>query len=172
MSPNCDFPHRCLMPNCNGDFWPKSSISMSMFEGLIILVHLSHVTCQNEPWIEHTILIDDCLIFQLCRGVFQIFFGMPGSLSDFHYFSCIYSYSVLKVVLLQKHWKGWISHSWKKPLLKGSSFPNLQNTLVLAWSKLFDLERKMVFIYHIIFNSNFKLIYVYHVIDQTFGCSR
>ena len=114
MSPNCDFPHRCLMPNCNGDFWPKSSISMSMFEGPIILVHLSHVTCQNEPWIEHTILIDDCLIFQLCRGVFQIFFGMPGSLSDFHYFSCIYSYSVLKVVLLQKHWKGRISHSWKK----------------------------------------------------------
>ena len=31
VSPNYNFPHKCLMPNCNGDHWPKSSTRLIMF---------------------------------------------------------------------------------------------------------------------------------------------
>ena len=35
VSPNYDFPHECLMPNCNEDYWPKSSTNMFKFDNLL-----------------------------------------------------------------------------------------------------------------------------------------
>ena len=35
VSPNCNFPHICLMPNCNGDYCPKSSNWLFMFDYLL-----------------------------------------------------------------------------------------------------------------------------------------
>ena len=34
-SSNCNFPHKCLIPNCNGDYWPKSSTWLFMFDDSI-----------------------------------------------------------------------------------------------------------------------------------------
>ena len=55
MSPNCNFPSKCLMPNCNGDYRPKSSTRLFLFDNFYkTLVHLSHESYQNESLIEHT----------------------------------------------------------------------------------------------------------------------
>ena len=36
-SPNCNFPHKCQMSNCTGDYWPESITRLFMFDDLLNL---------------------------------------------------------------------------------------------------------------------------------------
>ena len=68
MSPNCNFPHRCLMPNCNGDYWPKSSTRLFMLDNL----HQRPLNYHNVPWIKHLTLTTTCGIFRLVSQGFLL----------------------------------------------------------------------------------------------------
>ena len=45
VSPKYNFPHKRLMPNCNGDYWPKYITRLDMYD----LVHHSQMTYRNKP---------------------------------------------------------------------------------------------------------------------------
>ena len=52
VSPYCNFPHICLISNCNENYCSKSYTRLFMFDNFINIRSIrlfSHVTNQNEP---------------------------------------------------------------------------------------------------------------------------
>ena len=101
VSLNCNFPYRCLMPNCNGDYWPKLEIykfaAWAIFSAL--LQRTQHIYKFYFSGINH---VDTILNIADSRKVKVKVKGWAGVKLDPHYVSVFHMTFLLIVPHLYK----------------------------------------------------------------------